>query len=756
MHRLRVLGTARLEQDGAHVGGLAAQRHRLALLALLVAARDHRLPRERLMALLWPNHDTPQARHSLNVALHALRGHFGREALRSEGIDIQLDLSQITCDLVEFRRARREGDGDAVRDLYGGPFLDGFYLDGADEFSAWQEDERARIDAEFVDALLAFAERLEGAGEWRAAAEQWQVLWARDRAAARPTSRLMRALEAAGDRTMALRVADEHQEHMEREFGEPGAREVLELAATLRATPGAALPALVAPSAPSPSSPAMPDRTPTPRPRRWRRAASALLVVTVLAFLANSARDRSTSAPTASVAVLPFVDMSPSGDQAYLGDGLTEEILNALTRIRGLHVASRSSAFQFRGDGVDVRAVGRALNVAAVVEGSVRQDGDRLRVTAQLIDARDGFHLWSAQYDRELRDVFALQEDIAREVAAALGSQLVVALPDTLVTPLTKVPEAYRQYLQGRYAWNSRTREGLFTARTAFEQAIALDPGFAAAYAGLSDTWQLLPDYGGVPAAEGLAQAKTFALRAIALDSTMAAAYASLGAVLDDYDRDRDGAEAAYQRALALDPEYATAAQWLALHHANRGRRSESLQLIERARRLDPLSRIINTSVGAVLYFAREYTAAAAEYRAVLTQDSSFATAVALLGRTLLVDGRVAEAVVELERAVTLAPEDESVLAVYAAALATAGARDSARRIVARLRDVGPNDYVPYTELASAYAALGQADDALASIDAAFDARDPALKHIKVEPLYDALRGDVRFADLVRAAGYVP
>jgi TolB-like protein/DNA-binding SARP family transcriptional activator len=431
-----------LERDGAHVGGSAAQRHRIALLALLVVARDCRLPRERVMALLWPDHDTHRARHSLNVALHALRTQLGKEALRSEGGDIQLDLAHVTCDLLEFRQALREGNGSAFLDLYAGPFLDGFYIDGADELSAWREDERARIDAEYVEGLTAYAERLEEAGTWREAAAAWQALWDRARDDPRYTLRLMRAFEAAGDRPSALRVADEHGDHMEREFDEPIAPAVRSLAELLRQRSQGELPSVVEPPGPPPlavplhaaaaattSGPDAAAASRAGRRRPWLVGAGALLVVATLVALTNAVGSRDALPSPASVAVLPFVDMSAAGDQAYLGDGLTEEILNALTRVRGLNVASRSSAFQFRGDGVDLREVGRTLNVATVVEGSVRQDGERLRVTVQLIDARDGFHLWSEQYDRELRDVFALQEDIAREIASALGDRLLLSCP---------------------------------------------------------------------------------------------------------------------------------------------------------------------------------------------------------------------------------------------------------------------------------------------------------------------------------------
>ena len=232
----------------------------------------------------------------------------------------------------------------------------------------------------------------------------------------------------------------------------------------------------------------------------------------------------------------------------------------------GLHVAARSSSFQFRDPGVDVRTVGKKLGVDAVVEGSVRLEGNRLRVTAQLIESERGYHLWSDQFDRRVEDVFSVQEEIARTVARALGARLGRSAPDTLVRRLTASPRAYELYLRGRHAWNSRTTDGMWQALRSFEEALTVDQAYAAAYAGLADTWQLLPDYGNVNARQGLARAKTAALWAIALDSTLAEAHASLGALLDDYDRDRAGAERAYRTAILLNPAYATARQWLSIH----------------------------------------------------------------------------------------------------------------------------------------------------------------------------------------------
>jgi serine/threonine-protein kinase len=382
----------------------------------------------------------------------------------------------------------------------------------------------------------------------------------------------------------------------------------------------------------------------------------------------------------------------------------------------------------------------------------VRLEGGRLRVTAQLIETRRGYHLWSEQYDRDMKDVFAVQEDIARMVASALSAELIDRLPKELVARATTNPKAYELYLRGRHQWNSRTRDGILQARQAFEQAIALDPQYAAAYAGLADAWQLLPDYGGIPSREGLARAKTAALRAIGLDSTLAEAHASLGALLDDYDRDRAGAEREYRLAIALNPGYVTARQWLAIHLADRGRFDEAIAEIERARRLDPLSLIVNTAVGAIRYFARDYPAAIAEYRTVLDQAPDFALAWALMGRAYLVDGHANRAVNALSRSVELSGGDPSYRAVYAAALAAAGHREQASDLARELRDVEPGAYVPYSELAAAFLYLGEDATALGLFERGLEQRDPASKHLMVEPLYDAIREHPRFEALLETA----
>jgi serine/threonine-protein kinase len=746
MFELFVLGGARIEGPDGRLSGEPVQRHRLALLALLASVRGATLPRERIIALLWPDQGDREARHLLNVAVHVLRKALGENVLLSEGGDLRLDTNALSGDVQRFRQAIARGDLLTATELYRGPFLDGFFLDGAPEFETWQESERARLGAEFMTVLETLADRAEQGGDWPGAVRWWRLLAAQVPDRARVALRLMRALEANGDPGAALRVAESHATLLASEFAAEPNPDVSALAARIRERPAPV--ALPTQDAPRPASPTAVARTHVRRSRLiWVAAAATLVAVSSLVVALAPLRG-----VEASVAVLPFVDLSPNGDQAHLSDGLTEELLNALTRIEGLRVASRTSSFQYRGRDVDVREVGRALGVAAVVEGSVRLDGNRLRVTAQLIDARRGYHLWSQEYDRSMKDVFAVQEDIARTVATALGDELVAALPDTLVARGTQNIAAYELYLRGRHEWSRRTTDGMWNALRAFQEATDLDVGYAAAYAGLSDTWQLLPDYGNVPARDGLARAKTAALRAIALDTTLAEAYASLGAILDDYDHDRAGAERAYRRAIWLNPKYATARQWLAIHLADEGRQEEAADEIERARRLDPLSRIINTAVGAVRYFARDYPGAIAEYRAVLNHAPDFALAWALMGRVFLVQGQVDSAVISLRRSVELSDGDPSYSAVYAAALAAAGQRTKADSLARALQAAQPG-YVPYCELASAFVYLSDYDTALGLMQRGLDERDPAIKHLAVEPLYDRVRAHPRFRVFLQRAG---
>jgi serine/threonine-protein kinase len=765
MDVLRLLGGASLVGNAANA---PVQRHQLALLALLATAPSARGSRDKIIALLWPESPPSMARHSLNVALHGLRKALGEGVIRSVGADLQLDFTVLPCDVARFSEHVTAGDRAGAVALYGGPFMDGFYLDGAEEFERWQESERARLRAAYAESLEALAAEAERSPDPLGAVSWWRRLSLIDPGSTRITLRLMGALEQSGDRAGALAVAEGHGDLMARDFDAEPSPEVVALATRIRERPvlfregegpaGHVLQVRAAVTAEAAGELPHPQIRP-PQAVAWRRLSlwtGAVAVVPVVALVLTSSARRGQTASTAlrptavSIAVLPFQNMSANRDNQYLSDGLTEELLNALTRVRGLRVAARTSSFQFRDRTGDVREIGRRLDVSAVVEGSVRASGDSLRITAQLIDTRTGYHLWSDEFDRPAADVFAVQEDIARAVTRALRVQLAQRIGETLVSAGTQNAEAHDLYLRGRFEWNKRTEEGMRNARDAFERAVVLDPRYAAAYAGLSDTWQLLAIYGQVATREALANAKTAALRALALDSTLAEAHTSLAVMHLEYDHDREAAERRYRRAIEISPGYATAHHWYALFLVAGGRFQEAIAEAELARRLDPLSRVINAAVGTVHLFSREYAAAIAEFRAILVTDPDWSSGLGMLGRTLAAAGQFDEAVARIQEALELSgrPSHKALLAYT---LAAAGRGAEARALLRELVAPGRGVIIPPVDLAAVHVALGQHDEAIAVLNRGVEERDEEMMYLKVDPRYDPIRGDPRFAHVLAA-----
>jgi len=440
------------------------------------------------------------------------------------------------------------------------------------------------------------------------------------------------------------------------------------------------------------------------------------------------------------IAVLPFSDLSAAGNQRFLSDGITEELLNALAQIPELNVVARTSTFRFRGSRVDLRDVGQQLGVGLIVEGSVRREGDRVRVTAQLIDAASGAHRWSAVYERRLTDLFTLQE----EVALAIADQLQLELGGTTRQALQRRPtdrgDAYQLYLRGRYEWNQRTERGIWNAIAAFRQAVVVDPTYAAAYAGLADAYRLLPAYANVDGPSALRQSRAAAERAVALDSLLAEAHTALGASLDESGHDRAGAARAYQRAIALDPRDVTALRWYGLHLAGDGAFDSALVYVERARSLDPLSPVAIGSVATVNYFARRPAAAIRGFEQALALQPDWATGYAVLGRVHLLAGQAAEAITAFEQATRFSHDEADDRALLATAYAAAGRIDDAQRIVAALAAGSRGGYVPAVDLAGAHVALGNPDSALQWLARGFELDDTDLKYLKVDPRFDGVR----------------
>jgi serine/threonine protein kinase/Flp pilus assembly protein TadD len=469
------------------------------------------------------------------------------------------------------------------------------------------------------------------------------------------------------------------------------------------------------------------------------------------------ANSGSSSAATAvaitSVAVLPFANLSPDREDDYLAAGMTEELINALTKVEGLRVPARTSSFAFKGKNMSVRVIADSLHVGSVLEGSVRKAGNRLKVTAQLINAADGYHLWSETYERDLKDVFAVQDEIARAITGALRAKL--AGPDSarMVGRPTRDLEAYTLFLRGRHLWNRRTAGDLRKAIEYYERAITRDPQFARAHAGLAEAYAVLPEYSTVLPMSAYAKARAAATRALALDSSLAEAYNALADVQMMHDWDWTGSERTFQRAIALNPSYASAHVWYGLLLLLTGRLDESLAEMKRAKDLDPLSPIIGTALGFVLYQLGRSDAAIEEQRRTLELDPDFARAHDRIGFALLQKGLHDEAIREAERAVQLDPGSSQYAGTLAYVLAASGERDRAVPHLRELQARARREYTSPYSLALAHLALGQRDSAFAWLDRAAQARDPLLLRWLRSPVLAPLRSDARFTRLLRQMG---
>ncbi|MFL5495549.1 MAG: protein kinase domain-containing protein [Gemmatimonadales bacterium] len=458
-------------------------------------------------------------------------------------------------------------------------------------------------------------------------------------------------------------------------------------------------------------------------------------------------------APLASAAVLPFVDLSPQKDQEYFSDGLTEELITALSQVPGLRVAARTSSFQFKGQSPDVHEIGRKLDVGAVLEGSVRKSGNRLRVSTQLINVKDGYQLWSESYDRDLTDIFAVQEDVARSIVAALRVRLAPARDSALAARPTGDLQAYDLYLKGRFAWNQRTGAALKEAVRYLEQAVARDSTFARAWAALADAYLLLAPYAGGSPAEAWSKAEAAARRALALDSTSAEAYTALGYGNMIYAWDWPAAETNFRRAITADPNYATGHHWYGDFLAGRGRLAEGLAEMSRAHELDPLSLQIGVERGWVSYLMHRNDEAASRIRQTLELDPNYAQAHLRLGLVQIQQRRYPEAIASIQRSIALGVFYPHAAAALAEAYSLSGDRVAAMRIVKDLERRSTRELVPPIMIAEGYAGLGDVTRGLEWLNRGIDEHDIYIPENFFDPLLDPLRKDPRFARVMARMG---
>ncbi len=464
-------------------------------------------------------------------------------------------------------------------------------------------------------------------------------------------------------------------------------------------------------------------------------------------------RVQATPAPEHSIAVLPFVNLSADPENGYFCDGMTEEILNALSAVPSLRVASRTSSFAFKSAPQDIRAIGEKLRVRAVLEGSVRRADTKLRVTAQLINAADGFHLWSHAYDREMKDVFAVQDEIARAIVNALKINLGTEPGVALVEPHTDNLEAYALYLKARYLWRRKSASALQKGIEYFEQAIALDPCYSLAYAGLADSYITLGYWNYLPPKQVFPRAKAAAESAIRTDEHSAEAHTSRACVYLLYDWDWSGAEQEFLRAIQLKDGYSTAHFWYACYLWAMGRTGESVDQASRAQALAPLSPVVNANLGWALYFGRRYDEAITQCSKALDLDTHALMTYTVLGQALAAASRYDEAVRALESAVRFSGGASFTTAALGYAYAKGGKRREASQILRELQQPSTAGYVSPFCVALVHAGLGDEEQALDWLDRAYEDRAHWLVYAKAWPFFDDLRSAARFTALLGKVG---
>jgi TolB-like protein/DNA-binding winged helix-turn-helix (wHTH) protein/Tfp pilus assembly protein PilF len=479
----------------------------------------------------------------------------------------------------------------------------------------------------------------------------------------------------------------------------------------------------------------------------------ALIAALLLGFNIDKLRTRifakSGSLEIRSIAVLPLDNLSKDPSQDYFSDGITDALTTELAQIGSLRVISRTSAMHFKGTRETLPEIGRELNVDAVVEGSITRSENRVRITAQLIEAPSDRHLWAKSYERDLKDILTLQDEVARDIAKEIRVKLTPEERTRLATVRPIDPAAHEAYLKGRYYLNKRTEEGFGRAIEYFSEAIQKDPNYALGHSGLADSYVLLGEYSLTPAKEAFTKAREAAAKALELDDSLAEAHNALAAVKEDYDWDWLGAEREFQRAIELNPGYATAHQWYAELLSELGRHEQALAQIKQGQQLDPFSLIVNVVYADALRTAGEDDLAIEQLRKTLEIDPNFAHAHFHLGMTYLRKGTFAEAIAEFQRAATLSPNVTDYKGGLGYAYARAGKRAEARKVLDELKERSRRRYVSWFYIAVIYAGLDEKDQAFTCLEKAYTQHEQGFVVMNREPMFDPLRSDPRFADLL-------
>lgn len=725
MNHLRLFGGAALDGDAGPVRGRAAQRHRIALLALLATTRRLYRSRDQLITLLWPETDTERGRKLLSDSIYRLNQALGGDVLVAIGDDLRLNRTQLECDAAALEAAYDAQDWKTVAELYRGEFLDGFFVSGSPDFDQWMDTERAHYQRMACKALEALATEANETGADMAAVEWWQRLAEIKPDDSRVSMELMRALEAAGNRAGALKHARVHESVLRETIGIAPDKAVLQLASQIS---------------------------------RAQNANPALGIA---------------------IAVLPFTATNDADINVYFADGVSEELIFLLSRQRGLQVASRTSSFAYRGLPIDVRELARRLKVDWILEGSVRKSGDLLRVSAQLIDGRNGFQMWSESFERAPEDILSVQSDISSAVGEWLrktnegnAAQVRDEAPVTAVTtpvlgksvadnrstrtaqhrPIDA--ETYDLYLQARFHWHRRTEESLRSSVSLFERVLARDPMYARASAGLADAYAVMAFYDYLPPHFAFPRADAAARHAIQLDASLAGPHATLAYVDFYYRWNWDAAEEGFRKAIAIEPTYSTTHQWYANLLTACGRFAGAEATMRRAAELDPLSMIAHTAIARVMMYANQPQRAIEHLHRALSLDPGYCLSHYWMGAALIRNGQPELAIPYIERSLQLNAHagNRSVrnLAGLARAHAETGNRTRATSILNELiAEDEAGRYVSSFQIGRIHAALGDTCAALDRFERAFAERAHSMAYLRIDPHLRPLIREPRFRTLL-------
>ena len=458
--------------------------------------------------------------------------------------------------------------------------------------------------------------------------------------------------------------------------------------------------------------------------------------------------------PIRSIAVLPLVSMAAGTEEDFFADGMTDALITDLARAGGLKVISRTSVMQYKGTTRPLREIGRELKVQAVVEGSVLRAGNRVRITAQLVEAETDNHLWAQRYDRDLDDVLTLQDEVARDIVRHVDATIKGSSDGEPAARKKVDPEVYLLDLKGRHYWSQRTEESFRHAVECFEEAIRLDPSYARAYVGLADAVSGFANYGLVPPAEILPKAQTALKRALELDPESAEAYRIQAFIDWQIDFDWEAAIESYERALELDPNSALTIYWYGVYLSVIGRFERSFRMLDRALELDPMSLLVLSVQGWVRYFARQYQASLPYYEKVLDLDPDFHLALWFQGQSLTELERYEEAVDSFERALELSGGTSRMLGYLGYTYGRAGREADARSNLEKLRQRSESGYVPAYFPALVYAGLGEVDHALDELERAYAERDSMIRDLRIDSQWDRMRSEPRFIALMEKMAY--